>query len=102
MTHPRSHQEPDFDPRILEMARLPFVFVVRALAFGFWITLVTITPIATTCLMAFTLLGAAIVLFFGGLLHVPHFHAGPILAVSVLSLGLAAVLNGAIILLRPR
>ena len=102
MTHPRSQQESNFDPRILEMARLPFAFVFRALIFGFWITLVTITPIATTCLMAVTLLGAAIVLLFGALLRVPHFHAGPVLAVSVLSLCLAAVLNGAIVLLRPR
>ena len=101
MTHPRSHQESEFDPQVLAMVRLPFVFVLRALLFGFWITLVTVTPIATTCLMAVTLLGSAVVLFFGGLLQLPQFHAAPILAVSATSLALAALLNGAIVLLRP-
>jgi hypothetical protein len=82
--------------------RAPPTFLLRALLFAIWIALLSVTPILTTCLMVVTLLGLAIVLFFDGLLQLPTFHAGPVLAISAISLGFAALLNCAVAVLRPR
>ena len=61
--------------------------------FALWVLLATIVPLLTTLLVALALVGGAIVLFFGGLLHVPAFQAGPILAISIGCLAAAALLN---------
>lgn len=75
---------------------------LRAIAFGLWVLLATLTPLLTTILVAVALLGGLLVLFFDALLHLQSFHAGPILAVSGAAMGLAALLNVLVNRLAPR
>ena len=92
----------DVEQRGILALRVSSTFLLHAFLFAIWIALMSVTPILTTCLMVVTLLGVAIVLFFDGLLQLPTFHAAPVLAISAVSLGFAALLNWAVALLRPR
>jgi hypothetical protein len=55
--------------------------------------LAVLIPPLTTLLVAAALAGVGIVLFFGVLLHVPHFHAEPVWEVAGFFVALAITLN---------
>ena len=61
--------------------------------FTLWLLLATVAPLLTRLLIALALLGGAMFLFFGYLLHVPTFQAEPILVISIGCLAAASLLN---------
>ena len=84
------------------LLQLLFAAMLKLLLGSVRLVLLALTPVLTFCLVATVLAGLAVALLFGGLLHVPNFHALPILAISALSLGLVVLLYKALDLLRPR
>jgi len=78
------------------------VAVLHLLLGAVHLTLLAITPILSIGLVVIGFAGLGIALLFGGLLHVPHFHVLPVLAISAGSFGLVILLHKIIDLLRTR